>query len=250
MDARANVTHYERPDVVEDYAAFRGVGLLPREARALERYFPSTGRLLDLGCGAGRTTAALAARGFDVVGLDVARPMVREVHDAVPAASAVAGDAALLPFADDVFDGALFSYKGLDELRPSTARAAALREIGRVLRPGAPLAFSAHNVLRHLVPYPPTQAAFADRRQFWLANVREGRLGTPEKRDVLSTEDEEPVHFGDPLSEYRRLRACGFDVRAFLPRDGPLSAFFGPTYFVVAVARGARSPHPTPAAVT
>lgn len=235
MDHRHNADHYERPGVVAEYAAFRSQELFPREERAIERFFPGSGRLLDLGCGAGRTTAALDERGFDVVALDVSRPMAREARDAT-GVPCVAGDASALPFPADSFDCALFSYNGLDELRPERARHAALAEIGRVLVPGGRLAFSSHNVLRQLVPFPPTRSALADRLRFWRVNARDGLVDTRYKRDTPSHDEPRVVYFGDPLSEYRQLRASGFDVLAFLDNDGPFSRYLGPAYFVVAEA--------------
>jgi SAM-dependent methyltransferase len=233
MDPRHNADHYERPDVVASYAESRASGLFPREERGVERFFPDSGRLLDLGCGAGRTTAALEARGFDVVGVDVSRPMAREtsVATGVPC---VVGDASRLPFSADSFDCVLFSYNGLDELQPERARHAALAEVRRVLVPGGRLAFSSHNVVRQFVPFPPTPSGLGARLRFWLANARAGLVGTRYKLDTPSDERSKVVYFGDPLSEYRQLRAMGFDVLAFLGKRGRPSRYLGPGYFVVA----------------
>jgi len=234
MDARHNADHYEDPETVALYADFRAEGLFDREARAIAEFFPESGRILDLGCGAGRTTAPLREKGYDVTAIDVSAPMARETARATDA-DCLTADASRLPFRENVFDAALFSSKGLDELQPPNARYTALREIRRVLRPGGRFAFSTHNVLRQLVPFPPTPGALADRVRFWLANVREGHVGTEYKHDILDKE-EGVVYFGDPLSEYRQLRASGFRVLEFLGKHGLPSAYLGPEYFVVAEA--------------
>jgi ubiquinone/menaquinone biosynthesis C-methylase UbiE len=72
-------------------------------------------RTLDLGCGEGRLGALLAARGYDVVGIDSSPTMVRyaqERHEALVA------DAAALPFGDAQFDlvVAFMSLHDMDDL--------------------------------------------------------------------------------------------------------------------------------------
>jgi len=90
-------------------------------------------RALDVGCGAGRSTAPLAQLAGTIVGVEPA-PAMLEHHAAVaPAAWFVVGDAEALPFAGRTFDvitcaGAL-NYTDVDR---------ALAEIARVLaRAGA-----------------------------------------------------------------------------------------------------------------
>jgi ubiquinone/menaquinone biosynthesis C-methylase UbiE len=96
-----------------------------------------SGSLLDVGCGTGSYTAALAERGWDVTGVDISEDMLRLARErGVPGVNA---DATSLPFEDASFDSAisLFTNTDFDDL------AAAVREIVRVLRPGAPLVYLA-----------------------------------------------------------------------------------------------------------
>jgi SAM-dependent methyltransferase len=93
------------------------------------RHGPLAGqRLLDLGCGPGYYTAALRARGADVVPLDNSADELGE-H---PPEGALLADARSLPFADGSVDGVVCS--NLLEHTPDAP--AVLREIERVLRPG------------------------------------------------------------------------------------------------------------------
>jgi ubiquinone/menaquinone biosynthesis C-methylase UbiE len=96
-----------------------------------------TGSLLDVGCGTGGHAAALAERGWDVTGLDVSQDMLRRAEDR--GVRTVHADAASLPFGDASFDAAIsvFTNTDLDDL------GAVVREIVRVLRPGAPLVYLA-----------------------------------------------------------------------------------------------------------
>lgn len=103
--------------------------------------FPERGGgelLLDIGCSWGRWTIAAARAGFRVVGLD---PMLGPLMAAKRFAAAngveidyICGDARCLPFADGTFER-LFSYSTLQHFSDLDC-AAALAEMGRVLKPG------------------------------------------------------------------------------------------------------------------
>ena len=96
-------------------------------------------RLLDVPCGFGRHSIALAGLGYLMTGLDYSDLMLQKAQqDAKTAGVAVdfrQGDMRELPFADGEFDGAImlftsFGYLGRDGDRQ------AMREIGRVVKPG------------------------------------------------------------------------------------------------------------------
>jgi SAM-dependent methyltransferase len=97
----------------------------------------ATGSLLDVGCGTGSYTAALAGRGWDVTGVDISEDMLRLARER--GVRAIHADASSLPFEDAAFDGAVsvLTNTDLDDL------AAVVREIVRVLRPGAPFVYLA-----------------------------------------------------------------------------------------------------------
>lgn len=102
-------------------------------------------RALDMGCGDGRHTAELVARGVDVVALDhdpacvdTTRRKVEEVRgwfDAPGSATVLRGDAYELPFEDDAFD-LVVAAEVLEHLHDDEA---AMAELLRVLRPDGTL---------------------------------------------------------------------------------------------------------------
>jgi ubiquinone/menaquinone biosynthesis C-methylase UbiE len=96
-----------------------------------------SGSLLDVGCGTGSYSAALAERGWDVTGLDVSEDMLRRAR--AKGVRTVQADATALPFADATFDAAVsvFTNTDVDDL------AAVVGEIVRVLRREAPLVYLA-----------------------------------------------------------------------------------------------------------
>lgn len=102
-------------------------------------------RILEVGCGTGNISLALAHQGARVVGLDRSGPMLARAQDKARqeqlAITWIKGLASLLPFADERFDGVLCILT-LDFMAD---REMALREMIRVLRPGGFLAISMLN---------------------------------------------------------------------------------------------------------
>jgi len=89
------------------------------------------GRVLEIGVGTGVVARALGEHGRTVVGVDVAPAMLRRARERIGARVAVA-DAARLPFSDTSFADACAVWV----MHAVADRAAVLREVARVLRPG------------------------------------------------------------------------------------------------------------------
>jgi ubiquinone/menaquinone biosynthesis C-methylase UbiE len=95
------------------------------------------GRILDLGCGTGRTLARLPA---GVVGLDPAWPSLQAARRRAPHARLVQGSAEALPFRDGAFDTVVGSLVLCSV--PDAARG--LAEVRRVLDGGGELRSMEH----------------------------------------------------------------------------------------------------------
>ncbi|MDQ3982408.1 MAG: class I SAM-dependent methyltransferase [Actinomycetota bacterium] len=89
------------------------------------------GVVLDIGCGEGRVTRALANRARQVTGIDSSPTLVRDAADADGESDYLVADATMLPFRDGSFDTvvAYNSLMDLDDMPRGVAEAA------RVLRP-------------------------------------------------------------------------------------------------------------------
>ena len=97
---------------------------------------------LDVGCGAGTYSAWLAGQGARVTGLDYSLSTLHKAGARLPASIALcAGDATRLPFASATFDGALC----FGVLQAVSDSASVVREIARVLKPGATVWIDALN---------------------------------------------------------------------------------------------------------
>lgn len=99
-------------------------------------FVPEPGKAtLDLGCGEGRVSRELRARGHEVTGVDASPTLIAAAREADPIARYLVADAARLPFGDGGFD-LVVSYNVLMDV---TDAAAAVGEAGRVLAPGGRL---------------------------------------------------------------------------------------------------------------
>jgi ubiquinone/menaquinone biosynthesis C-methylase UbiE len=101
---------------------------------------PEAGSVLEVGCGPGRLSVALAERGLSVTGLDLDRAMVDRARVNAGNATLVrelmptftVGDVASLPFPDASFDVVVSTLS----MHHWDDRQVGLTEIGRVLKPG------------------------------------------------------------------------------------------------------------------
>jgi SAM-dependent methyltransferase len=109
---------------------------VPTYEAALDAVEPVAGlRILEVGCGSGVFLREASIRQADVVGLDAAPRLVEMARERVPEAEVVVGDMQHLPFADASFD----VVAGFNAFFFADDMVAALREAGRVARPGAPV---------------------------------------------------------------------------------------------------------------
>ncbi|MCP5004292.1 MAG: class I SAM-dependent methyltransferase [Planctomycetes bacterium] len=102
-------------------------------------------RVLDIGCGAGRTTSHLYNLSNNYTGIDYSFEMIDVCRERFKDVSFIHGDARNLNMLEDgVYDFVLFAYNGLDSVCHE-GRLKGIREIYRVLSQNGLFVFSAHN---------------------------------------------------------------------------------------------------------
>ena len=114
------------------------------ELKVLESWMPlgPGNKILDMPAGTGRLSLALSQHGATVVGVDISRNMLAAADSKVENqltkhAHFAQGSGVQLPFADNTFD-AVASFKFF-HLVPNDRKPLFIREMTRVLKPGAPL---------------------------------------------------------------------------------------------------------------
>lgn len=104
-------------------------------------------RVLDLACGAGRHLERLREAGLDGVGIDLSATLLREAAGrGGPEGSLVRADMRALPFDAGAFDGLVNFFTSFGYFQTPEEDDRVLREIRRVLRPGAPFLIDYMNV--------------------------------------------------------------------------------------------------------
>ncbi len=105
-------------------------------AATVRAVMPQAGeRVLDVACGTGTSSYALARAGATVVALDFSPGMIEEGRRRHPGIEFIEGDAEKLPFGDDEFDAVTVSFGLRNVEHPKVA----LAEMYRVLKPGGRL---------------------------------------------------------------------------------------------------------------
>jgi SAM-dependent methyltransferase len=109
---------------------------LPTYEEAIRRVGIGAGmRVLEVGCGSGVFLRAAADRGAAVAGLDASAALIDLARARVPEADLQVGDLQVLPYENDAFD----VVAGFNAFFFADDMVAALREAGRVARPGSPV---------------------------------------------------------------------------------------------------------------
>lgn len=133
-----NRATYDR--IASAYAASKTqplpTGLSPLDAprQAFAELLEPGCRVADLGCGPGDDAVWLAARGHEVVGVDLSTSMARLTDAALGSCRVAVGDLRALPLRDGSLD-AVWSAASLLHV-PDGDTARVLAEVRRVLRPG------------------------------------------------------------------------------------------------------------------
>jgi SAM-dependent methyltransferase len=121
-----------------DTAADRKTFAHPFDGSRLAWVAPLGGRVLDCGCGYGRTTAEAAALGWRAVGVDPSGRMLARARREHPGLVLVRAAPGPLPFRDGSFDAATL-FAVLTCIPEDAAQRALVAELRRVLRPGGAL---------------------------------------------------------------------------------------------------------------
>jgi SAM-dependent methyltransferase len=157
---------WHQADLVDAYDDTR---LRPVEAVLFDRYRAAlSGRVLEVGVGAGRLTRHLCAMASTLSGLDVSPVMVERALQACPAATIEVRDLRdLSAYGDGTFDAVVAGFNVID-IVDHEDRLSVLADVRRILAPDGLFLFSSHNRAFIRSVHGPVRQVFADlgRRRF------------------------------------------------------------------------------------
>jgi len=218
-----NRTAYEKKEIAQAYSERI---YLDKAEKSILNFITNKAadyRMLDIGCGGGRTTHFFAPVMRQYVGIDYSNSMVEvcaERYKHMPNVSIKLADARdLSMFPDNSFDFVLFSFNGIDCVSFED-RVQILKEIRRVGKKWTRIAFSSHNMYNI-----PLLFSFQMRMNVfkWIAEYQRTK-GVNEKNpsiDELMEKDWTPVIDGDqnfntsyiyikPETQIKQLQDLGF----------------------------------------
>lgn len=127
----------EASDIYDTYEGLFFPYLFGRISGLLKDRFmpllPRGARVLDIGCGTGQQTMLFKNSGFDVVGIDISRGLVKVANKKIGAGICLVSDACKLPFPDACFDAVTSAGSTVNHIPDYTCF---FEEAGRVLKPG------------------------------------------------------------------------------------------------------------------
>jgi SAM-dependent methyltransferase len=133
--AHLNTIHVKTYDTLAEEYEARAPSYYATSNQALIPFInslPTAGRVLDVGCGVGYTTALLAHAGFKVEGIDLSPNMVAHALHRNPTVTVTCGDFVGAPYHPESFDGILlFSFL---HLFPKKEAAIVLDKVSEILK--------------------------------------------------------------------------------------------------------------------
>ncbi len=148
---RALWEYLQSETIAEDYDEyFAQTRLLTLDRDFLRESFNKPGRLIDLGCGTGRLSLDFAARGFDVVAVDLSKHMLevtcrKRDQLKLPLETIEGNICDLSPLQTSSFDYAISMFSTLGMVVGRKLRRQALGEVHRLLKPGGLFGLHVHN---------------------------------------------------------------------------------------------------------
>ena len=239
---------YDDPRRADAYSMLEFPGtyyLAFRDLPAILRSHVHGTRALDFGCGAGRSTRFLRGLGFDVVGVDIAPPMLERARARDPQGDyRLVADGDLGALAGSAFDVILSAFT-FDNVATMDRKVALMTSLGRLLKPGGRIInlVSAPEIYFHEWASFSTRDFPENRKVRSGGTVRIVMLDVPDRRpveDILWTDE-------DWLEVYRQSGVVPIEVHRPLGQPDEPYAWASETSvapWVIYVVENVPSPSP------
>lgn len=178
---------YSDNDVVNKYInEAENIGLWESEKIIFAKYLKPEMNILDLGCGAGRTTFNLYKLGYkSITGLDLSEAMIdacrKRARNENLDIDFIAGNACETNLQSNSYDACIFSFNGLMTIPSKENRAKVFAEVFRMLKDGGIFIFTTHDIENETY-----RAYWAEEKERWEKGEHDPRL--IEYGDMIFTE--------------------------------------------------------------
>jgi len=202
-------TSYSDPN---DIKCYMKVGLWPSEEALIDKFLDPGISILDIGCGAGRTSIALAKKGYCVVGIDLVPEMIEaakyQAHFENEELDFKVMDITAIELSKKSFQSALFLFNGFENIFGKWNREKALKNVWEILEPGSYFIITFRSGL-----------AIGKRTIAWLLVLFEYVLFRLIMRKNWEFGDKlwkgEYYHYINPFRFRKIVRAIGFEIIYF-----------------------------------
>lgn len=149
-EKRIVADHFSKSEIVREMHDRNKIGLNPWEQQVVNKYFKQHEcYILDIGCGTGRETFALADMGFKVLGVDISQV---EIDIAISEAKACKVDVVFeivsgmkLKYPEETFDYIIMWAQAFGNVYGARNQISLLKECYRTVKSAGCLCFSGHN---------------------------------------------------------------------------------------------------------
>ena len=212
------LAYYQNKPEQERFSGGLGVLEFARTQEVIEPLLPDVpATIYDIGGGTGPYARWLTEKGYVVHLLDAAPHHVEMASEIPGLASAVHGDARVLPFADESADAALL-LGPLYHLIEKEDRLCVLREVKRILRPGGRI-FAA-GISRAAYALTGTQRGWLFEEDF-LPHVQEQIFSGIHQTPSAHPERFTTSYFHRPDELTEEVREADFEVEGLVGLEGP-----------------------------
>ena len=145
---RMTIEHFDTEIEVQRMEERIKSGLRLWERSVVDEFFHGPGRVLNIGCGAGREAFALTEMGYDVIGIDISEGQISSARKTAASRGLEIDfrlcDGEHLDFPDNTFDYVVMWAQAFGYVPSPIARRDLLTECARVVKPGGIVTVSGH----------------------------------------------------------------------------------------------------------
>lgn len=217
---------YSSIDIVNKYSK---IGLWQSEEYLIDKYFRKNNaklkdiKILDIGCGCGRTTIPLKLKGYDVIGIDLSKYMLERAeilsinHNLD--IQFLEMDSCNLLFPDNYFDNVLFSYNGIEHVPTFQEKIKLIKEVNRVLKNKGCFIFTVHSGIPNISTFYPWLIRAIDTKKFIRKNKLPNNLEVGERYYNRYISESTYTHIIPIFYWWKWLKDTGFRIIYTNTRD-------------------------------